>query len=179
MRAMLASLGALGCALTVGCAFTGAQTFYGVSNNDQNFAEVDFVLVEKERVSRVQGVPFVAFGSGRLPFEYGPARNSFQRASFGQKVRYPFYFFEQKVAVYIEAGGLVSYYSGGTIAEPWDLEVTGGVGSQINLGKGWGVDFAARIVQPTNNGNGHRDTEKVHSPHGTRGEFVLGIKKDF
>lgn len=179
VRAILASLGALACALHVGCAFSGAQTFYGVSNNDQSFAEVNFVLVEKERSSRVQGVPFVAFGSGRLPFEYGPGRESYQRASIGQKVRYPFYFLEQRVAVYVEAGGLVSYWSGGPITDPWDLEVTGGVGSQINLGKGWGVDVAARVVQPTNNGNGHRDTEKVHSPHGTRGEFVFGIKKDF
>ncbi|MHC4817805.1 MAG: hypothetical protein ACYTF8_07100 [Planctomycetota bacterium] len=176
---MLASLGALVCALHVGCAFTGAQTFYGVSNNDQNFAEVDFVLVEKERVSKIQGVPFVAFGSGRLPVEYGPERDSFQRASIGQKVRYPFYFWKRRLAVYLEVGGLLTYYSGGTISEPWDLEVTGGVGSSLNLGKGWGVDLGARVVQPTNNGNGHKDTEMVHSPHGTRGEFVFGLKKDF
>ena len=179
MRARLASCGALACILTVGCTFTGAQTFYGVSNNDQNFAEVDFVLVEKERRSRIQGVPFVAFGAGRLPAEYGPDRNSFQRTSIGQKVRYPFYFLQEKVVIYVEAGGIVSYYSGGSIDDPWDLEATAGIGSQINLGRGWGLDLAARVLQPTNNGNGHRDTEMVHAPHGTRTEFVFGLKKDF
>jgi hypothetical protein len=176
---MLASFGVLLCILSVGCTFSGAQTFYGVSKNDQNFAEVDFVLVERERASRIQGIPFVAFGAGRLPVEYGPDRESFQRASIGQKVRYPFYFLERKVAVYIEVGGLVSYYSGGSISEPWDLEVTAGVGTQFNLGKGWGLDLGARVLQPTNNGNGHKDTEMVHSPHGTRAQFVFGLKKDF
>lgn len=176
---MLASLGVCVCILGVGCRFSGTQTFYGVSKNDMNFAEVDFVLVEKEQKSRIQGVPFVAFGAGRLPVEYGPERDSFQRTSIGQKVRYPFYFLEEKVAVYVEAGGAVNYYSGGSIDEPWDLEAMAGVGSQFNLGKGWGLDLAARILQPTNNGNGHKDTEMVHAPHGTRAQFVFGLKKDF
>lgn len=176
---MLASLGALLCAASMGCSFSGAQTFYGISNNEQSFAEVDLVLVEKERGSRIQGVPFVAFGAGRLPVEYGSGAESFQRASIGQKVRYPFYFLKGKVSVYVEAGGLVTYYSSPTIVEPWDLEVTAGLGSQFNLGNGWGLDLGARVLQPTNNGNGHKDYEHVHSPHGTRAEFVFGLKKDF
>jgi hypothetical protein len=175
---MLASLGVLVCSLTVGCAFSGAQTFYGISKHDQNFAEVDFVLVEKERATKIQGVPFVAFGAGRFPYESGG--QSFQRASVGQKVRYPFYFKDGRIAIYLEAGGLLTYYSSALIEEPWDLEVTGGIGSQIGLGKGWGLDFGARVLQPTNNGNGHKDTEQhVHSPSETRVEFVFGIKKDF
>jgi hypothetical protein len=176
---MLATLGVVVCVLGGGCRFTGTQTFYGVSKNDMNFAEVDLVLVEREQRSKIQGVPFVAFGAGRLPAEYGPERNSFQRTSIGQKVRYPFHLIEEKVTVYIEAGGAVNYYSGGTIAEPWDLEAMAGLGSQFDLGKGWGLDLGARVLQPTNNGNGHKDTEMVHSPHQTRAQFVFGLKKDF
>jgi len=163
------------CALLSGCQMVGTGTQYGVSSNDMSFGEVDFVL-ESEDGGNVQGVPFFVFGQGTLPQEYGDDI-PYQRVSLGEKVRLPFRIAEGKVVVYVEAGGMVSYYESEAIGTPFEPEVVGGVGVQMNLGKNWSIDLGARARQPV--GNGYRHDEPEHAPDGTAPEFFFGVRKDF
>ena len=78
---------------------------------------------------------------------------------------------------YVEGGGMVSYYQADAIGTPIEGELIAGVGAQVDLGKGWWLDIAARARHPAGNGNDHDTPE--HAPHGTKAEFVLGVKKDF
>jgi len=163
-----------------GCRLMGAESNYGFSANDLNFGELGLVLEEREG-SRLQSVPFFLFGQGTLPEEYGD-NESFQRTSFGDKVRFPVRFKNGRIVVYAEGGAMVSYYDASSIGTPWELEIMISVGTQIKVGKGWSIDLGARARHPTGNGNdSHSDTndDPVHAPHGTQGEFILGIKKDF
>ncbi|MHC4547716.1 MAG: hypothetical protein ACYTEZ_02980 [Planctomycetota bacterium] len=161
----------------VGCRLSGAQTLYGVADNDMNFGELDVILAEREEDNGVQAVPFLVVGEGTLPEEYGPQRESFQRTSVGQKVRFPARLFRGRVILYFEGGAMVSYYRADAIGTPWELEFVAGVGSQINLGKGWGLDLGVRARQPAGNGSNHDGPS--HAPHDTDAEFVFGLKKDF
>jgi len=165
-----------------GCQFMGAQTLFGTSRHDMNFAEVDFVYGNRDDDrSFVQVVPFIAFGQGVLPVEWSPTRDNFQRASVGSKARFPFPvpvpLFGGKLTVFLEAGAMVSYYDGESISTPVELEGVAGTGASFSLGKGWWVDLAARLRQPF--GNGHREGRPEHAPHGLAGELVLGVRKDF
>jgi hypothetical protein len=153
----------------------GTETQYGVSDNDMSFGEVNFVLEEKDG-SRVQGVPFLVFGQGTLPEQYGDDV-SYQRLSLGEKVRLPFRIAGGKVIVYVEAGGMVSYYESEAIGTPFEPEVIGGGGVQINLGDNWSIDIGARARQSL--GNGYRTDPAEHAPDGTQPEFYFGVRKDF
>lgn len=170
-------VGLLFCVLFVGaCRYAATQSYYGRSDDELNFAEVDLVLEDREG-GRLQMVPFVLFGEGRLPGEFGPGRETFQRVSAGNKARLPFVLKDGKWVLYVEAGGMVSYYDADGIGTPVELEVVGGVGAQVDLGKGWWLDVGARAKHPTGNGNDHDSAE--HAPTGTKPEFILGIRKDF
>jgi hypothetical protein len=171
-----AKYAALGVLLVLcSCRYAGAQSMYGRSKDSMNFGEVDVVLMDREG-GRTLMVPFVVVGEGTLPAEYGD-NESFQRVSAGNKARLPIVLRDGRVVLYVEAGGMVSYYEGGSIGTPFELEVVGGVGAQVDLGKGWWVDVGARARHPTGNGNDHKEPE--HAPHGTAPEFILGVKKDF
>jgi len=141
-----------------------------------NFGEVDFVLTEQSG-GKLQGVPFVLAGEGRLPARYEAQDDRFQRLSLGTKARYPFPVVAERVVFFLEGGGMVSYYDSDAIGTPFELEVVAGVGAEFNLGKGWAIDAAARARHPTGNGNNHKEPE--HAPHGTAAEFVFGLRKDF
>jgi hypothetical protein len=163
------------CAALSGCQMVGTETQYGVSSNDMSFGEVNFVLEDQEG-SKVQGVPFLVFGQGTLPEQYGDDV-SYQRLSLGEKVRLPFRIAEGRVVVYVEAGGMVSYYESEAIGTPFEPEVLAGGGVQMNLGKNWFVDVGARVRQPMGNGADHDDPE--HAPDGTQPELYFGVRKDF
>lgn len=171
MRVLL-SIALLAC---VGCRLMGAESNYGFSANDLNFGEFGLVLEEREG-SRLQAVPFLLFGQGTLPEEYGE-NESFQRTSFGDKIRFPVRLADGRVIVYAEGGAMISHYEAESIGTPWEIEIVIGVGTQIRFGKGWSIDLGARARHPTGNGNDHKDPE--HAPDGTQGEFIVGIKKDF
>jgi len=158
-----------------GCRMMGAETHYGVSGNDLNFGEVDVVLEDAEG-SRLQGVPFLLVGQGKLPVAYDGGE-TFDRLSLGQKVRLPIRFAEGRVAFYVEGGAMVSYYQADAISTPFELEMLGGGGVMLELGDGWSVDLGARIRHPTGNGNNH--DEPTHAPHVTAPEFILGVRKNF
>jgi hypothetical protein len=121
-------------------------------------------------------VPFLVAGQGRLPPEYGDDE-TFQRLSVGHKVRLPVRLASGRVVVYVEAGGMISYYEAEPIGTPFEPELLGGGGVMIDLGDGWAVDLGARARQPM--GNGDRHDEPEHVPHGTALEFLFGIRKDF
>ena len=157
------------------CRYAGTQTAYGRSNNDMNFGEVDLVLEDREG-GRVLMVPFFVMGEGTLPPAFGD-RERFQRFSAGNKARLPFPLRQGRVVIYVEAGGMVSYYDADAIGTPVELEVIAGVGAQAERGKGWWRDVGARARHPTGNGNNHKQPE--HAPHGTAPEFLFGLKKDF
>ncbi len=112
------------CAALSGCQMLGTETQVGVSSNDMTFGEVDFVL-ETEDGSTIQGVPFLAVGQGTLPEQYGDDV-SYQRVSLGQKVRLPLRLAKGRVVVYVEAGGMVSYYESEAIGTPFEPEVVAG-----------------------------------------------------
>jgi len=167
------ALGALACVCA--CRYAGTQSVYGRSDHDMNFGEVDLVLEDLEG-GRVLMVPFVVVGEGSLPAEFGtPGR--YQRFSAGNKARLPFPLRQGKVVLYVEAGGMVSYYDASAIGTPVELEAIAGAGTQVELGKGWWLDFGARVRQPTGNGGNHKKPE--HAPHGIAPEFIFGLKKDF
>jgi hypothetical protein len=153
----------------------GTETQYGVAENDMSFGELNLVL-EQEDGSRVQSVPFLVYGQGTLPEQYGDDE-SYQRLSLGEKVRLPFRIAAGKVVVYVEAGGMVSYYEAEAIGTPFEPEVVAGGGVQLNLGNNWFVDVGARARQPL--GNGYRHDEPEHAPDGTQPEFYFGVRKDF
>jgi hypothetical protein len=153
----------------------GTGTQYGVASNDMSFGELNLVLADNED-SPVQGVPFLVVGQGTLPPQYGDDI-SYQRVSIGEKVRVPFRLAKGKVVVYVEAGGMVSYYDSEAIGTPFEPEVVAGGGVQLNLGKNWSVDLGARARQPV--GNGYRHDEPEHAPDGTQPEFFFGVRKDF
>ena len=163
----------LGCICA--CRFGGAESAYGVGNHEMSFAQVE-ILLEGEDGSRFATVPFLVAGEGRLPERYGPERERYQRVSVGDKVRIPFEVADG-VVVFIEGGGMVSYYEADAIGTPFELELVAGAGTQIRLGKGWWLAFAGRVRRPMGNGDRHDDPE--HAPHGVQGEVVLGVKKDF
>jgi hypothetical protein len=153
----------------------GADTHYGVGENDLTFGEVDFVLEDIEG-GPFQGVPSFVAGQGVLPERYGDDE-SFQRVSIGQKVRLPMKLAAGRVIVYLEGGAMVSYYEADAIGTPFEPEAIGGVGVQLNLGDDWAIDFGARLRQPLGNGNDHDEPE--HAPHETQPEFFFGVRKDF
>lgn len=164
-----------GLLVLAGCRLMGTESHLGISEHDMNFGEVGFVLEERDG-SRLQSVPFVLAGAGRLPDEYGPNNDSFQRLSLGNKARVPFPV-GKKFVVYLEGGAMVSYYEADAIGTPFELEVVAGIGTAVDLGNGWSLDFAVRARHPTGNGNDHDTPE--HAPDGTQGEVVFGLKKDF
>ncbi len=153
MRAAWAA--ALG-ALLSGCQMVGTETQYGVASNDMTFGELNVVL-DDGGDSPIQGVPFLVVGQGTLPEQYGDDI-SYQRVS-------------------LEAGGMVSYYQSEAIGTPFEPELVGGGGVQMNLGENWSIDFGARARQPV--GNGYRHDEPEHAPDGTQAEFFFGVRKDF
>ncbi len=162
-------------ALLSGCQMVGTETQYGVATNDMTFGELNVVL-DDGGDSALQGVPFLVVGQGTLPPQYGDDV-SYQRVSLGEKVRLPIRLAKGKVVLYIEAGGMVSYYESEAIGTPFEPEVVGGGGAQLNLGKSWSIDFGARARQPV--GNGYRHDEPEHAPDGTQTEFFFGVRKDF
>jgi hypothetical protein len=162
--------------LCLGCRLTGTHAYYGVSTNEMNFGEVDFVLTD-QLSGRLQGVPFVVAGRGTLPAEYGPERESYDRLSGGLKARYPWRLLKDKLELFLEAGGMVSYYQADAIITPYELEVIGGLGGLFRFGEGWSVDLGWRIRHPTGNGSDHKSPN--HAPHGTAPEIVFGLRKDF
>lgn len=163
------------CAVLSGCQMVGTETQFGVSSNDMSFGEVDLVL-EDEDGGTVQSVPFLVFGQGTLPEQYGDDV-SYQRVSLGEKVRLPLRLAKGRVVVYVEAGGMVSYYESEAIGTPFEPEVIAGGGVQLNLGDNWSIDFGARARQPV--GNGYRTDEPDHAPDGMQPELFLGVRKDF
>ena len=163
------------CAILPGCRMVGTETQYGVSNNDMSFGELNLVLEETDG-SRVQGVPFFVYGQGTLPEQYGDDV-SYQRLSLGEKVRLPFRIGDGRVVLYVEAGGMVSYYEAEAIGTPFEPELVAGGGVQLNLGKNWFVELGARVRQPMGNGGNHDEPE--HAPDETAPEFFLGVRKDF
>ena len=163
------------CAILPGCRMVGTETQYGMAKNDMSFGEVNVVL-EEEDGSRLQGVPFLVFGQGTLPEQYGDDV-SYQRLSLGEKVRLPFRIGDGRVVLYVEAGGMVSYYESEAIGTPFEPELVAGGGVQLNLGKNWFVDVGARARQSLGNGSNHDEPE--HAPDGTQPEFYFGVRKDF
>jgi len=163
------------CIFVAGCHMVGTETNYGVSDNSMSFGEVNFVLADNEE-SPIQGVPFILAGQGTLPEQYGNDV-AYQRVSLGEKVRLPFRLVEGKLVVYIEAGGMVSYYQSEAIGTPYEAEVLAGGGVQLNLGKGWSADLGARARKPAGNGSDHKEPE--HAPDGVQPEFFFGLRKDF
>jgi hypothetical protein len=163
------------CVLLSGCQMVGTETHYGVSDNDMSFGEVNVVLGGEDQ-STVQSVPFLVVGQGTLPEEYG-GDIAYQRVSLGEKVRLPIKVAGGSVIFYIEAGGMVSYYESEAIGEPFEPEVMGGVGVQVDLGKKWLLDLGARARRPMGNGDDHDEPE--HAPDGTQPEFFFGVRKDF
>jgi hypothetical protein len=163
-------------AVLCGCHYGGAQSFYGRSANEMNFGEVDMVLMSADG-DRLQGIPFFAAGQGMLPGRYDPDGEHFERYSLGTKLRYPFAFRDGRFIVYVEAGGMMSFYAAEAIGSPFVPELVAGVGAQFGLGTGWWFDLGARARHPAGNGNNHDEPE--HAPHGTKPEFVFGVKKDF
>jgi len=163
------------CAFVAGCHMVGSETHYGVSDNSMSFGEVNFVLADNEE-SPIQGVPFVLAGQGTLPESYGNGIG-YQRVSLGEKVRLPFRLVGGKLVVYIEAGGMVSYYQSEAIGTPFEPEILAGGGVQLDLGKGWSADLGARARKPAGNGSDHKEPE--HAPDGTAPELFFGIRKDF
>ena len=120
---------------------TGTDAYYGVSRYDQ-FAEVDFVLMDDDS-PKIRGVPFIVVGEGELPAEYG-TNERFQRISGGMKVRYPIILFEGHFELFVEGGGMLSYYQADAIGTPYEIEVTAGVGGRLLIGKGWSIEIAGR-----------------------------------
>jgi hypothetical protein len=162
-------------ALLSGCQMLGTEAHYGIARHDMTFGEVNFVLAGEEE-SPVQGVPFIVAGQGKLPEKYGNDI-SYQRLSFGEKVRLPKTLAHGRVVLYAEAGGMVSYYESEAIGTPYEPEVVVGGGAQMDLGKKWFVDLGARVRRPMGNGNDHKEPE--HSPDGGQPEFYFGVRKDF
>lgn len=172
---MRAAWAAALCVALSGCQMVGTETQFGVSSNDMSFGELDFVLADHEE-SPVQGVPFLVVGQGTLPEQYGDGI-AYQRVSLGEKVRLPLRLAGGKVVLYIEAGGMVSYYDSEAIGTPFEPEVVAGGGVQLNLGKNWFIDIGARARQPV--GNGYRHDGAEHAPDGTQPELFFGVRKDF
>lgn len=172
MRALVAS-----CLVTVcACRFVGTQSVYGVSDHDQQFGEVGFILEDAEG-SSFKSIPFVVAGAGRLPAAYGPGNESYQRLSIGEKLRFPIPIVKGRATVYLEGGAMVSYYEASAIEVPFEVEAVAGAGIQLDLGGGWWLDFAARAREPL--GNGHRHDHPEHAPSDTQMEFAAGVRKDF
>lgn len=163
------------CVILPGCQMLGTEAHYGVSDNSMAFGEMDLVLADEEE-SPIQGVPFLLAGQGILPPQYGDDI-SYQRVSVGQKVRYPIRFAQGKVLVYLEAGGMVSYYESSAIGTPFEPEGVIGAGVQLNLGNKWSIDLAADLRHPLGNGSRHDSAE--HAPDATVPEFFFGVRKDF
>jgi hypothetical protein len=161
--------------LICGCRMAGAETHYGLSPNEASFGEFKLVLEDAEG-SPIQGVPFLVAGKGTLPERYGDDE-TYDRVSLGQLVRLPVKLFAGRVIAYLEAGGMISYYQSDAIGTPFEPELTGGVGFQVDLGKRWALDLGARVRQPMGNGNDHDEPE--HAPHESQPEFFFGLRKDF
>jgi hypothetical protein len=172
MRAVRA---AVLCVILPGCTMLGTEAHYGVSEHSMAFGELNMVLADDEG-SSIQGVPFLLAGQGILPPQYGDDV-SYQRVSLGQKVRYPLRLAEGRVLIYLEAGGMVSYYESDAIGTPFEPEVVAGGGVQLNLGKKWSANLGARARTPVGNGSRHEAPE--HAPDGTQPEFYFGVRKDF
>ena len=164
--------------LTIVCAcqLSGYESHYGRADHEMNFAEVALVL-EEDGEDWIQNLPFIVVGQGRLPGEYGPERENYLRASIGHKIRFPFRFKEGKYIVYVEVGGMASYYEADAIGTPFEPEFMAGIGTQLDLGSGWRIDLAARVRNTM--GNGHRHEVPEHAPDDAQLEVVIGVKKDF